>query len=135
MATSSSKTITSVKPKTSQKAVSTKTPAAKSAPAAEPKEVSAPKVVSASTANTAVMEKSKELKKKELIERIIAKNGMKRRDVKPVVETMLEVLGAAIGDGETLNLQPFGKVMVKRTNDAPNAKVSVVKIRQRKETP
>lgn len=129
MTTSSKKPISSVKPKTPLKAVPTKTTTS-----TETKGVSAPKVVPAST-TTMAMEQNTDLKKKELIERIIAKNGMKRRDVKPVVETMLEVLGAAINDGETLNLQPLGKVMVKRTVDAPNAKVSVVKIRQRKEAP
>jgi DNA-binding protein HU-alpha len=72
------------------------------------------------------------LRKKELIDRVVEKSGLKRKDAKPGIEAMLEVLGEALDNGEELNLQPFGKLMVKRTKDFDNAKVMIVKIRQRK---
>jgi len=71
------------------------------------------------------------LRKKELIERVVARSGVKKKDAKPAIEAMLAVLGEALAAGEDLNLQPLGKVMVKRTNQQKNAKVMVCRIRQR----
>lgn len=133
MATTRKKTIASVKPKTPPKTVSPKAASSSPAKTTLPQSGIAAKVVSDTT--SAPMKQAHELKKRELVERIIAKNGLKRRDVKPIVETMLEVLGDAINGGETLNLQPLGKVMVKRSKDSSNAKISIVKIRQNKIAP
>jgi len=72
------------------------------------------------------------LRKKELIERVVARSGVKKKDAKPTIEAMLAVLGEALASGEELNLQPFGKVMVKRVNEQANAKVMTCRIRQRK---
>ncbi len=72
------------------------------------------------------------LRKKELIERVVARSGIKKKDAKPTIEAMLAVLGEALSSGEELNLQPLGKVMVKRVKEQPNAKVMVCRIRQRK---
>ncbi len=72
------------------------------------------------------------LRKKELIERVVARSGIKKKDAKPTIEAMLAVLGEALASGEELNLQPMGKVMVKRVKEQPNAKVMVCRIRQRK---
>ena len=74
------------------------------------------------------------LRKKELIERVVIRSGIKKKDAKPTVEAMLAVLGEALAAGEELNLQPLGKVMVKREKELPNAKVMVCRIRQRKVT-
>ena len=71
------------------------------------------------------------LRKKELIERVVARSGIKKKDAKPVIEAMLSVLGEALASGEDLNLQPLGKVMVKRVKELANAKVMVTRIRQR----
>jgi DNA-binding protein HU-alpha len=118
------------RPKLSLKKTSTVTDiAAKPKPAA----VKAP-VAEVQTSSTEIEVKAPELKKKELIERVVLKSGLKRRDVKPAVEAMLEVLGDALAGGEDLNLQPMGKFMVKRTKEMPNAKVLTVRIRQPKRT-
>jgi DNA-binding protein HU-alpha len=71
------------------------------------------------------------LRKKELIERVVVRSGIKKKDAKPVIEAMLAVLGEALANGEDLNLQPLGKVMVKRVKEQTNAKVMVTRIRQR----
>ncbi len=71
------------------------------------------------------------LRKKELIERVVARSGVKKKDAKPTIEAMLAVLGEALAAGEELNLQPLGKVMVKKTKELPNAKMMVCRIRQR----
>lgn len=71
-----------------------------------------------------------EVKKKDLIERIVARSGLKRRDVKPAVEAMLEELAAAVQAGEELNLPPFGKLKITRSKDLANARVYHCRLRQ-----
>jgi len=71
------------------------------------------------------------LRKKELIERVVERSGVKKKDAKPTIEAMLAVLGEALAAGEELNLQPLGKVMVKKTKELANAKMMVCRIRQR----
>lgn len=71
-----------------------------------------------------------DLKKRELIDLVVERSGIKKKDAKPVVEAMLAVLGETIADGRELNLQPFGKLRINRTNDKPNGRVIVCKLRQ-----
>lgn len=70
------------------------------------------------------------MRKKELIDAVVERSGIKKKDAKPVVETMLAVLGDAIEEGRELNLQPFGKLKVNRSKDVPNAKVMICKLRR-----
>ena len=71
-----------------------------------------------------------EVRKRELIDRVAQRSGMKKRDVKPMVEAMLSVMGQALSDGEELNLQPFGKLRVARRKDLANGQVLTVKLRR-----
>ncbi len=71
-----------------------------------------------------------ELKKPELIRRVVAASGMKKKDVKPVVEAMLKELGDALTNGEIMNLQPFGKLQINRQKDKDNGEVIIVKVRR-----
>ncbi len=70
------------------------------------------------------------LGKKQLIEEVVARSGIKKKDAKPVIEAMLDVLGEAVAAGKTLNLQPFGKITMQKQNEKASARVSVVRIRQ-----
>lgn len=70
------------------------------------------------------------MKKKELIDAVTERSGIKKRDAKPVVEAMLAVLGQAIADGRELNLQPFGKLKVNRAKEVQGGTVIISKIRQ-----
>ena len=72
------------------------------------------------------------MRKKELIDKVVEHSGKKKRDVKPVVESMLEVLGAALAEDRELNLPPFGKMKVRKARDLPNGRVMVTKVRQSK---
>lgn len=72
------------------------------------------------------------LGKKQLIDSVVTRSGIKKKDAKPVVEAMLAVLGEAIAEGRELNLRPFGKVKIQRQFDKPSAKVTVARIRQPK---
>jgi len=69
------------------------------------------------------------IKKPELIDRVVAETGMKKKDVKPVVEAMLAVLGRTLADGEEITAPPMGKLMIKRVKDTANAKVMTLKLR------
>ncbi len=103
------------------------TPAKSDSPAPKAEPADAPVPVAAPDA--AVI-----LRKPELIERVMALSGMKKRDVKPVVEATLAALGDALSNDETLNLQPLGKVMVNRRKLSDNGEVMFTRIRRSKKS-
>lgn len=70
------------------------------------------------------------MRKKELIDLVVERSGIKKKDAKPVVEATLAILGEALADTRELNLQPLGKVKVRREKQMPNGRVLVTKIRQ-----
>ena len=70
------------------------------------------------------------LRKKELIDRVVTQSGMKKKDVKPVVEAMLAVLGEALSKQEKMNLQPFGRLIVNRRKELENGEVLITRIRR-----
>lgn len=70
------------------------------------------------------------LRRKDLIERIVTQSGLKKKDVKPVVEATLAVLGEALSNGERMNLPPFGKLTVNRRRALENGEVLITRIRR-----
>ena len=74
----------------------------------------------------------KSMGKKELIDRVVAASGIKKKDAKPVIEAMLKELGDALSRGENLNLQPFGKGIVKSHKNLENAEVVELRLRRSK---
>jgi DNA-binding protein HU-alpha len=68
---------------------------------------------------------------RDLVERVAKVAGMKRRSVKPLVETVLGELSAALHAGRPLSLRPLGKVTVSKTREAGGGQVLVCRIRQR----
>ena len=72
------------------------------------------------------------MKKADLVNLIVERTGMKKKDVKPVVEATLEALGECIAKGQELNLQPFGRLKVNNTKELSKAMVHSVRIRQSK---
>ena len=71
-----------------------------------------------------------ELKKKELIDTIVARSGVKKREVKPVVDAMLAVLGETIADGRELNLAPMGKLKITRMKKTTKAHIITTCLRR-----
>jgi len=114
-------------PKAGAKSLAVKKPAAVVPPAKGVKPATAPIVAGVTPTVAAPV-----LRKKELIERVVAKSGSKKKDAKPAIEAMLEVLGTALANGEELNLPFLGKVMVKRQKEQPKANVMICRIRQPK---
>lgn len=72
------------------------------------------------------------MNKRDLIDRVVAASGVKKKSAKPVVEAMLKELGDALARGDVLNLQPFGKANVKRHKELANADVIEVRLRRSK---
>lgn len=71
------------------------------------------------------------MRKKELIEQVVSRSGMKKKDVKPVVEAMLAELGETLAKGRGLILPPLGRVMVNREKEMPDGRVLIVKVKQK----
>ncbi|MFC2969142.1 HU family DNA-binding protein [Acidimangrovimonas pyrenivorans] len=90
--------------------------------------------VSLETPSTAAAKPSgqeaKPLHRKELFGRVMAMSGAKKKDVKPIAEAVLTVLGAALEAGEELNLPPLGKVRIARRNANGAAEVLTLKLRR-----
>jgi nucleoid DNA-binding protein len=74
---------------------------------------------------------SNELRKKELFDPVVARSGLKKKDVKPVVEAMLAVLGDAFAEQREMNLQPLGKMKVQRGKELHDGRALVIKLRQK----
>ncbi len=70
------------------------------------------------------------MRKKELIDTVVERSGIKKKDAKPVIEAMLDVLGEALADNRELNLLPMGKIKVINEKDLSNGKLMRVKVRQ-----
>lgn len=71
------------------------------------------------------------LRKKELIDRVVARSGVKKKDAKPVVEALLAELGDALASEREMVLPPLGKLSVNRQKSLPNGRVLILKVRQR----
>ena len=70
------------------------------------------------------------LRKKELIEAVTERSGVKRRDAKAALEAALVILGEAIAEGQQINLPGLGKLKVTRTKKLANGEVFMTRIRQ-----
>ncbi|WP_233155571.1 HU family DNA-binding protein [Sedimentitalea arenosa] len=70
------------------------------------------------------------MKKKDLIDQVVTRSGIKKKSAKPVVEAVLAVLGETIASGREFNLPPMGKLSINRSIDKSNARVTVCKLRQ-----
>lgn len=70
------------------------------------------------------------MRKKELIDTVVERSEIKKKDAKPVIEAMLAVLGEALADNRELNLLPLGKFKVINEKDLGNGKMMRVKVRQ-----
>lgn len=85
-----------------------------------------PKLVTAATPVVA----GPEMKKKDLIDKVVKRAGVKKKDAKTVVEAMLAVLGDALGEGRELVLQPLGRIKVTRVKETGNGRMMICRVRQ-----
>lgn len=138
MAKRSTRTATTTRKTTTRRSTGAKT-AAKTA--AEPAEAEMMPVDIAEALDTPLPEvvraeddddqdSGNELRKRELIDLVVARSDVKKKFVKPAVEAMLAILGEAISQERDLNLQPLGKLKVNRSADKGNGQVIICKLRR-----
>ena len=91
------------------KAPAPKAPVAKprARPAAKAKPAPEAQVVAAASALVSAVGETIALRKKDLVDRVVAASGAKKKQVKDIVAHTLKVLGDAISKGEQLHLPPF----------------------------
>jgi nucleoid DNA-binding protein len=87
-------------------------------------------VVAAASHLATVVGEALSIRKKELVERVVAASGAKKKQVKEIVEHTLKVLGEALAKGEELNLPPFGKAKVNRSKGSDTGTTMMVKLKQ-----
>ena len=74
------------------------------------------------------------MKKPELIDQVVARTSLKKRDVKPAVEAALAVLAEALLRGDELILPPMGKLRVVKAKEiGSGAQVLTLKLRTMKD--
>ncbi|SFS13284.1 HU family DNA-binding protein [Yoonia litorea] len=70
------------------------------------------------------------MKKPDLLDAVVARTNLKKRDVKPAVEAALALIGDALRNGEEVNLPPLGKMRVVKAKDLDGgASVITLKLR------
>lgn len=101
--------VTEAVAKPAAKTPTAKAPAAKSKPATAAPAQPAPEaqVAAAASALVSAVGETIALRKKDLVDRVVAASGAKKKQVKDIVAHTLKVLGEAMGRGEHLNLPPF----------------------------
>lgn len=72
-----------------------------------------------------------ELRKKDLIDAVVERSGIKKKYAKPAIEAALVVLGEALDEKRTLNLPPMGKMKVQRTKEIEDGMVLAARIRRK----
>jgi nucleoid DNA-binding protein len=101
------------------------------APGIRPAPVSVPPIsVVGKDASDGEAEAPPVLKKPDLFDRVVTASGAKKRDVKPIVEAALAVIGDALSAGEELNLPPLGKVKINRQRKDKSGDMLIVKIKR-----
>lgn len=114
---------TAPKPKAATKTKQLVTPVTDAPPAQD-----APDAVVVKPSSPVVQNAS--LRKADLINDVCSRSGMKKKDVKPVVEATLEALGDALAKDQGLNLPPFAKLKIQKVKQLGNARVTIARLRQ-----
>lgn len=131
MATSTAKKTTTPKPAAKPAAPKAAKTATVTAPKVAPPVIAAPPAAAPSApADKAVKVAGPQLKKKELVARVVAAlDGKKKGQVKDIVEATLATLGEALQKGESLNLPPFGRARIARATGEGKTSAMTVKLR------
>lgn len=75
-----------------------------------------------------------QLKRPDLIDQVVTRSTVKKRDAKLAVDATLALLGEALARGDELNLPPFGKLRVIKSKDiGGGAQVMTLKLRTMKD--
>ena len=130
------------KPSASSTRTKTSTTSRKSTPKSTPKPKPATDAVSAEPVETVTpvlvqtgtpLVSAAEMKKKDLIQAVVERSGVKKRDAKPAIEAALAILGDALAEGRDLNLAPLGKLKVQKQKKIAQGIVTTLRLRQNDE--
>jgi len=70
------------------------------------------------------------LKKPDLLDEVVLRTNLKKRDVKPAVEAAFAIMAEALREGRDLNMPPLGKVRLVKTKELDQgAAVMTLKLR------
>jgi len=105
-----------------------KAPAPRSAKASSAK--AAPAKAAAAKARAPAADATPSIKLKEIIDRVVQAANLKKKDVKPVVEATLKVLGDALASGEAMILPPLGRLRVSRAKDMANGAMLTLRLKR-----
>lgn len=75
------------------------------------------------------------LVKKDLIDRVVARSGVKPRYARQVTEAMLVELGAMLEEADILQLAPLGNMRVQRRKAKRDGEVIILKLKRKKDQP
>lgn len=122
------------KPASKPKATSAKS-AAKAATQAGPVPAPAPSPAPVVVTEKVPTASAPDLRKQELLAKVVSKSGVAKRDAKPVVEAMLDLMAEALRDGRDLNLNPMGKIIIKKSKPVSNGTVLTTRVRLKQKMP
>lgn len=73
-------------------------------------------------------------KKPDLLDQVVARTTLKKRDAKAAVDAALAIIGEAIARGDEVVLPPLGKIRVQKTKDlGEGSQVFTLKLRTPKD--
>lgn len=71
------------------------------------------------------------LRKRDLIEAVVMRAGVKKRDAKPAVEAALAILGETLAQGQGLNLPELGKIKIQNSKTVDDVHVMNLRLRRK----
>lgn len=79
----------------------------------------------------AAAEEAEAFRKRDLIDAVVMRSGVKKRDVKPAVEAALAILGETLAQGQGLNLPELGKVKIQNQKSVGDVQVLNLRLRRK----
>jgi len=83
------------------------------------------------TPDTSVVSELPDMRKRELVDAVVDRSGIKKRYAKPAIEAALAILGEVLEEGRSLQMPPLGRVKVQRTKALADGQVIVAKLRRK----
>ncbi|GFE63684.1 HU family DNA-binding protein [Litoreibacter roseus] len=73
-----------------------------------------------------------EVRKGDLVDRMMAASGMKKGEARRALEASLAVLGAALREGHDINAAPLGKIKITRQKETQNGRLAICRVKLKK---
>ena len=70
------------------------------------------------------------LRKSDFVDRVAIRSGLKKNEVRPVIEAALAVLGDALEAGEAVQLPPLGRMKVRKMTENDKGRTIVCQLRR-----